>query len=100
MKMGMLINRDEIEIDYRGPLIPPGDTKTLCRDTETCESLNHFLDTGYGVPPTLGFSIISSEKHVSTTISLEGFGVREKAELIGRLVHFVMNELNKVKNVQ
>jgi hypothetical protein len=95
----MLINRDEIELN-NDVLIPPGASKTLCRDTETCETLNHFLDTGYGVPPTLGFSIHSTDEHVSATINLNGFGVREKAEVIGRLVHFVMNELNKVKNVQ
>ena len=96
----MIINRDEIELETDRPSVPPGDSKTLCRDTETCESLNHFLDTGYGVPPTLGFSISSTDKFVSATIDLNGFGIREKAEVIGRLVHFVMNELNKVKNVQ
>lgn len=96
----MIMSREDIVVDYKGPLIPPGDTKTLCRDVETCESLNHFLDTGYGVPPTLGFGIQSTQDYVSATIDLTGFGVREKAEVIGRLVHFVMNELNKVKNVQ
>lgn len=93
------MSREELALNER-PNIAPGDSKTLCRDEDTCATLNHFLDTGYGVPPTLGFTINSTDEYISTSIDLKGFGVREKAELIGRLVHFVMNELNKVKNVQ
>ena len=93
------MSREEVPMGER-PFVMPGDTKTLCRDEETCETLNHFLDTGYGVPPTLSFNIESTPESVGVSIDLVGFGVREKAEIIGRLVHFVMNELNKVKNVQ
>lgn len=97
----MTMSRDEMPIIETGrPLNDRVDSKTNCRDSETCEALNHFLDTGYGVPPTLGFSINSSDESISANINLKGFGVREKAEVIGRLVHFVMNELNRVKNVQ
>lgn len=94
--------REEVPIGSIGisPPIDKGDTKTLCRDVETCETLNHFLDTGYGVPPTLAFNIQSTQEGVGVTIDFAGFGVRERAELTGRLVNFVMNELNKIKNVQ
>lgn len=89
------MSREDISVDYKGPHI---DDKTSCSDVDTCQVLNHFLDTGYGIPPTLNFSINSTDKEISATIDLNGFGVREKSELIGRVVHFVMNELNRIKN--
>lgn len=92
------MSREEVKPDSKGLVGDIGDSKTLCGDIDACQALNHFLDTGYGVPPTLAFNIESTQKGVSVSIDFEGFGVREKSELIGRMVHFVMNELNKVKN--
>lgn len=92
------MNREDLKPDFKGLVVNAGDSKTLCEDVDACQALNHFLDTGYGIPPTLAFSIESTQKGVSVSIDFEGFGVREKSELIGRMVHFVMNELNKVKN--
>lgn len=95
----MIMSRENMELKDT-PYIPQEEGKTLCSDPDTCESLNHFLDTGYGVPPTLCFGIQCTDNYISATIDLNKFGVREKAEVIGRLVHFVMNELNRIKNVQ
>lgn len=72
--------------------------KTQCRDTETCQVLNEFLDNGYGVPKTLSFNMSSMDNWMNMSISMEGMGVRERGDFQFRVMQFVINEINRIKN--
>lgn len=71
-------------------------SKTHCRDEETCETLNEFLDTA----PKMEFSYIMSfaENQVGLTIDLTKMAPMDQVRLNLRLMNFLKEELQLVKN--
>lgn len=72
--------------------------KTMCGNEEGCIAINEFLDHGYRPQDSINFAMDSGKNYITLTFDTSSFGPRDKMELSLRIMKFITNEIEKIKN--
>ena len=100
MKMFTRGTLEEMPIPQSGQYFkaPQIDGKTSCASEEGCEVLNEFLNGSPKPREYFPFSINSTKEHLYISINTSNMAPKEMMDLNLRLIKFLGNEINDVRN--